>query len=469
MKKFLLFIVIFLFNFENAQVAIPIFKENKEIFGYATFTTVSKERKQFIYQLEIQDLNLNKINEVLLKNDLKVTTFNLSYNEDRLFIECFEYYDAGTFLKDFRYFIYDLKTNKISDCLQLNVTKENKNYIIGELFPLNGKGFNLFVRDPQKNETNIYFITNEKEKIWGNPIYFLNEKNKRNYYTYKLSATSENIAVHCFQDDFRMDALYELLFFNSDSGELKKTIKLENGDKRELPKSIIIKNKEVFVFGDAYTYLKKNWQYDGFFLKKYDPEGNEISGKTVTWNDLKPFIKIDEEGIVEDLGYIYSHEFKIDDESGHIILVGEAFQHSPKKIKDMVFLDFDKNFELKAVKNFSKTSSKSNTGTSYGNPIAEGFFLKKYLFFDYQFSNQLIKNKGLAFFFSNTEQKDGLFTDGKYNYGIISYKNNEFTRDDINFTSKNLSYLLPSKPGYFLIYELQKDETVDMRIEKINN
>lgn len=468
MKKFLIVLIICVFNLQNAQIAIPIFKENKEVFGYATFKPVSKASKNYIYKMEIQDVNLNKINEVLLKTDFKVLSFDLCFNGKKLLIECFDYDDYKTLLKDFRYFIYDIKENKISECLQMDFAKENRNNIVQKSFPINEKGFTFFFTNGSKQETTVYSINNENEKISENAIYFLNEKNKRTYYQYLRSGTSDNIMVHCFFDNtVRLDGSYQLLFYNS--GELLKTIKLSNGNKRELPKSIIVKDKEVFVFGDTYTFINNNLQYDGFFLLKYDSQGNEISNKTITWNDLKPFIKINEHGIVENLGSIYSHEFKIDKTSNHIILVGETFQRRPSKINDMIFLDFDESFELKAVKNFNKTFSRSNTGLNYGNPLAEGTDLKALNYFDYEFSNDLVKNNGLAFFFKNTDQKDGLFTNGKYNYGIISYKNNEFSRDDINFTSQNYSYLLPSKPGYFLIYELQKDENVEKRIEKINN
>src|SRR5690606_2563644 len=200
-----------------------------------------------------------------------------------------------------------------------------------------------------------------------------------------------------------------LLFLNSVTGDTIKEATLDTEKyKIDLSKAKIV-GDEVLAFGDAYAKKKsiKSGKTEGLVKTSLDLQGNIKSQKEVVWEDLKHIVKIKKGGKKKGKGLMYTHDFVVDTNSKHVIMVGEYLKGSRSriKVKDMYFMDFDNDFNLTQV-----YEVKTKTATIYLNDIKAkgakqyGEVVKEYNYFNYKFHNQLNQENGISFYYFHSEK-----------------------------------------------------------------
>ena len=107
----------------------------------------------------------------------------------------------------------------------------------------------------------------------------------------------------------------------------------------------------------------------GLFGFSVDATGKIVTRKYESWKkDVSKFLKINDRGKIEDVGYIYFHKF-IKTSDDKIFAIGEQYKtnvgasiatsllmggrsNTNVKVEDMYIFEFDKNFDLKDVQVF---------------------------------------------------------------------------------------------------------------------
>lgn len=468
----------------HSQLVMAIIDSDKNTFGYLDFKFINPKggsekfsvgyasplnAKEF--QVEIQDINLKKVNDVLLKFDAPVSKFLVSYNKSSILILGVPVILKGS-LNNLSYFIYDLQTNKLSE--KYGFSKDlNDNDVVLSIDPIDDKGFIFNIVPPKKNsKIDLYAIDHQNKKMWVNNL--TNSMNgKKVDLVFYDKGSSGNIFGTTFSDDAQdLNKKYGLLLINKENGKEINRQLLDNSEFRYEPVNVSFKNNKILLFGDLYLPGKKiDGKNSGLFMITADMNGNILERKNQTWEDLKSKIDIENDGYVKNSGYFFPHTYIIDDATNHIILPSEFFSKSGLGmiVTHFYFLDFDENFNLiqtnkvfKSTTQYPVNSMLTNSYRAWGNSI------KRDGYFDYIFSNELDKKKGIAFYYLDVNKNAGLLRSGEYSFGTVSYIKGKFSNDKIKFTSKNPMGILPSKPGYILVYEETKDRGLEKRIEKIN-
>lgn len=468
----------------HSQLVMAIIDSDKNTFGYLDFKFINpkggSERFSVGYasplnakefQVEIQDINLKKVNDVLLKFDAPVSKFLVSYNKSSILILGVPVILKGS-LNNLSYFIYDLQTNKLSE--KYRFSKDlNDNDVILSIDPIDDKGFIFNIVPPKKNsKIDLYAIDHQNKKMWVNNLTNSMNGKKVNLVFYD-KGFSGNILGTTFSDDAQdLNKKYGLLLINKENGKEINRQLLDNSEFRYEPVNVCFKNNKILLFGDLYLPGKKiDGKNIGLFMITADMNGNILERKNQTWEDLKSKIDIENDGYVKNSGYFFPHTYIIDDATNHIILPSEFFSKNSLGmiVTHFYFLDFDENFNLVQTKKVFKSTTQYPVNSMLINSYrAWGNSIKRDGYFDYIFSNELDKKKGIAFYYLDVNKNAGLLRSGEYSFGTVSYIKGKFSNDKIKFTSKNPMGILPSKPGYILVYEETKDRGLEKRIEKIN-
>lgn len=474
--------IIFYFN-APSQLVKTIIDSDKNTFGYLDFNFINPKggSERFTvgyanplnakeFQVEVQDVNLKKVNDILLKFEAPVSKFLVSYNKSSILILGVPVFLKGS-LNNLSYYIYDLQTNTLSE--RYTFSKElNVNDVVLSIEPINDRGFIFSIVPPKKNsKIDLYAVDNQNKKLWANNL--TNSMNGKNEdLVFYQKGSSGNIFGITFSDDAQdLNKKYGLLLINKDNGKEINRQLIDNTEFRYEPVNLTFKNNKILLFGDLYPGGKKiDGKNIGLFMITADMSGNITGRKNQTWGDLKSKIDIEKDGYVKNLGYFFTHDYIIDDATNHIIMPSEFFLKSGLGmiVTHLYFLDFDENFNLiqtsrvfKSTTQYPVNSMLTNSYRAWGNSI------KREDYFDYLFSNELDKRKGIAFYYLDVNKEVGLFRSGEYSFGTVSYINGKFSNDKIKFTSKNPMGILPSKPGYIVIYEESKENGLEKRIEKI--
>lgn len=472
MKKLSIFLMSVLFSMQIfSQKIYTIMDSGGQPFGYACFTLLGKAyTKEISIQMEVKDINLNKINDVIMSFPRSTASFSVSYNKKSLLIIGRPYL-GGLLAKKADYYLYDLTNNKLSDRKNIPGTFEG-NRFVNRIKPVDDTGFLFVITNLKDDQIDLVSVDQNNKQLWASTLTNTVDGKKKDIIFDELDVDND-LAVATYLDHADgKKAQYGLVFINSKTGKELNRVLLDDANNRYQSNQMIMKNDKVYVFGDLYNEGKKfNGLNTGMFMVTTDRTGNNIVKKNLQWTDLKGKLDIDEKGWVEKTGYIYTHAFIIDDASGHILMPGEFFKGTLNgvNISDLVILDFNKDFDLQNVKTFDKKlTSFSMNSFKTGSSRKYGEFLKNSGYFDYMFHNKLDRNKGIVIYYMDVEKDIGMFSKGKFTYGTIAYVNGEWGRDKIDFTSKNPMGLMPSKPGYIMLYEEPKDSAPEMRIEKIN-
>lgn len=302
---------------------------------------------------------------------------------------------------------------------------------------------------------------------------FTNEINgKKKDIIFYHSGSAGNMYGLTFSDDWEDEQKqYGLLLVNKDNGEEINRQLIDTPENRYEPKNITFKDGKIFMFGDVFPAKAKfDGKKAGLFMIKADLEGNILTRKSQSWDNMRPMIDLDKNGLVKNKGYFYSHDFIFDDTTNHIIMPSEFFMKNGLLISigHLFFLEFDENFNLLKTNTVIKNLRPYSEGASLTNNIQTwGYSIKNSGEFDYMFNNELDRGKGTVFYYASTDKQADLFRKGEYTFGTVSYIDGKFSNDKINFTSKNIMKILPNKPGYILLFE-ESEKGFEKRIEKIN-
>jgi hypothetical protein len=452
-----------------SQVYTVYDTQKNEIFGYLVFELSEKiSKKEYVYSTTLLDVDSQKQKETTFSDLGKIRIGNVLYNGTSIYFEVLpedteDDVTIGT--RDFSYRIYNLDANTISPKFEL--AEHHKKTLVVASYPIENTGFGLVLNNSKTNVNQLYAVSDNNELLYdaypfGNP-----EKKKKQ---------TEEISIGDMQGDLLVTinkiapkgknkkAYTSLLFVNAKSGDtIKETVLNSEKFKMDLNKAKIV-GDEVWAFADAYGKKKSinSGKVEGLVKTTLDLEGNIKDQKEVTWEDLKPIVKIKKGGKKKGKGLMHTHDFVVDQNSNHVIMVGEYLKGSRSriKVKDMYFLDFDADFNLTQL-----YEVKTNTSTLYINDISAkgakqyGAIVKEYKYFDYKFHNQI--DNGLSFYYFNTEKR-GLLGGRKLPQGVVVYKDGVFNSAPLTWNKRNWKSeklnLLPSKTGYILASKVSENK-----------
>lgn len=232
----------------------------------------------------------------------------------------------------------------------------------------------------------------------------------------------------------------------------------------------------------------------GFGVWVMDNKGKILTSKYISWQrDIGKYLKTDQKGRIEDIGYVYFHNV-LQTEDGKVFAIGEGYKKvasalgiastalsimaggggsristAKMKVTDMFMLQLDDKFNLQNALIYEKYNNNIElpSGSEFYSPHTLAMLLKISGSFDYSFT-QLGKNKS-SFVTAYTDYEKGKDYKG-LTFNSISYYDGKITQDKINLkTSAKWLSVYPAKPGSVMIMEyFKKDRRLDMHMEKIN-
>lgn len=480
-KKIYILLIIFSMITPYFAQLTYVLKDNKnDVFGYAEISGINGNKELNInlrgeynviakdIKLVLKDINLNIINDVLLKFDAKIPNLQIAYNKSTVIIMGISN-EKGVCKECIQYFIYDLKTNKLSNLMHTSSNVFGEDKVMFGVLPIENVGY-LFLGVNKKNfgGYSSYAINDAGKEIYQ-AVQNHDGKDKKNSFFLNKIFSEENLIILLYVDDDDFEkARYHALLLDANTGKEIGNILFDDEKYRYEPKTVSFKNNNIYIFGDLYKAGKK---FDGgtlgYFMTTFDKKGVIVDKKIAPIADLKIKLDIDKDGEVKKKGFIYAHEFVIDDGSKNIVMVAEYLKR--RQTGDLLFLEFDNNFKFKNSHEIVKSPNFPELSYT-GSPRSYGLLKKQFGYFDYLYSGKLDKNKGLSFFYQNMTDEIiiGPFQKSKHNIGTVAYQNGTFTNNIISFSSKNPMSILPNKPGYFLLFESNRDSETEKRIEKIN-
>lgn len=186
-----------------------------------------------------------------------------------------------------------------------------------------------------------------------------------------------------------------------------------------------------------------------------DRETFDTDLKILSYTDFEPYIpKIKANGYVEKGYFIDARDIFFMKDGGVSILYEKykpAGEYTAQKTTDMVYVTFDKDFNISGAQIMEKEKSKwSNT--------------------DYLFSQNLNDGNDMVFFYRDF-QKDEETRDKNWNLFINTYIDGKFKQETIPISSKENYIILPyiAKQGYIMLQELNKEARYNqVRLERLN-
>lgn len=465
-------------NFAFSQV-ITIYDETRqEVHGYAIFEKLERiKKRENLYMISFYDVNINPVSQMTFKDHSGSKIGNVHYSAETIYFEMVNtnkpFSRSQIPSNVYSYRLYDLKQNKISDRYELPV-KHKKTFIEGR-YSIPGKGFGIMIRDYAKSTNRVYAITNQNEVLYDTYLYD-NSKKKRNSLRIRIQDQNEGTLANIisnFPNKKSKHPTYYVQLMNINNGKVINEINLDTEDYKTFLNNAQFNDGYLKVFGDTYRLNKSisSGKTSGMMRAEISPEGEVVSQKALTWEDLQSKIDIREGGRVKGKGYIFTHDYVYDKSTKHTIVVGEYLYGDPLGVstENMVFLDFDQDFNLTQTYEVKTKQARLHTGLLKNFDSRKyGFTLNSHGYFDYRFQVFLENNDGLAFTYFDLE-RSGLFSD-KFTHGIVVYKNGKFTDNKLTWERRNTkenAAILPSKPGYILISERSKDLKVENRLERI--
>lgn len=451
-----------------------------EIYGYISFGLVEKvDKKQSLFLVSLLDVNLNQVSETTFTDNSSSRLGQIHYNGSSIYFEIL----PGTVIGEnfpttsFSYRIYDLKQNKVSEKRML-ATQEKGLNVIGS-YPIQDVGYAVITKHNKTHVTNLVAFSEANKPLYSTYPYG-NPKKKKAVETLKIGDIHKGVLATInfkWEKEKSKKPNTVLMLIDITNGNTIKEISFDNANFNMEITNVKLTDDKVFVFGD--TYEKKQavsgGRTAGMMKAVLDIHGNIITQKELVWADLQSKIDgIKEGGFVKKNGFIYTHSYVFDKTTKHTIVVGEYIKGDPFGItvKDMIFLDFDEQFNLHQVFEVEKKGAVMGFGgdLKFGSSRDYIYSLKRLNYFGYSFHNHLEQESGLSFFYHNTE-KTG-FSKLSYTHGMVVYKDGKFSANkfqwDTNRRENEIFKLYPSKPGYFLLSRSGKDIKRENRLERID-
>lgn len=480
MKKIVITLCLSFFtNFIFSQVFSVFDEKNSEVYGYIVFELVEKvDRKQNLYLASLLDINLNKVSQVTFTDEDDIKIGNIHYNSKTIYFEVIPKKANKSSINsgDFSFRVYDLNENSISNKYALPEI-DKQSYVRGS-YPIQNEGYGLIVRNFKSQVNQLYAFSNKNETLYKSFPYG-NPKKKRETEHIQVGDIQDSLMVTInkkFPHGKSNDARTSLLFINLFTGETIQEIDFDTEETNVEISNVHIYDENTVVYGDTFDEKHKfiSGKTSGLYKAVTSNNGDLLKEKNLVWSDLQSKIDIKEGGFVNNKGYIYTHGYVLDKKTNHTIVVGEYIRGSVSSVsvRDMVFLDFDEDFNLNQVFEVEKKQSTLNLGGfKLGGSRQFGNTLKDYNYFDYRFYNALENESGLSFFYFNVE-KLFLLGSSSFSHGIVVYKDGEFTANKLKWETSiwksEFLNLLPSKPGYFLLSKISKDRILENRLERID-
>ena len=478
MKKLIALVSFVLFTSVLSSQIIPI-KDTAtdEIYGYVIFQIVEKvDRKETLYLANLLDINLNRVAQSKFTDNPKVKIGNVHFNGKSIYFEVIpeKAWKENINSQDFSYRIYDISTNTISPRHELPV--QDKKLFVRGSYPIPGGGFGIITRNLKTRVSEYYAVSNTNEILYKTHP-FGNPKKKKEIEYILIGDIKDDLLISInekYPHPKSKQITTTLHLANINTGKFAKEISFDNDTFNVFLNNVQIIGDKIYVYGDSYE--KKNdllsGKTAGMFKATLDKEGNILDQKTRVWTDFQSMIDIKEGGYVKKKGYVYTHNYVYDKKTKHTIVVAEYIRGALSSVivEDMVFFDFDADFNLVQVFEVPTTKSELHlSGIKYGGSRGYGTMLKNYNYFDYRFSNILTDEGGLSFFYFNLEKLR--FFSRDYSHGMIVYNEGKFSTNKLKWElsawQKEYLNLLPSKPGFILLSKVNDKQILETRLERL--
>lgn len=473
-----------------------IIKDNTVTGYYSFYELEKKEKKTKTYQLNILDQNLSPLSSKKFSSQEDLTALEAAYNGNLLMIKFFDDKTDKFTLKSYNQNT-EMVNSKSLDAKKVYDAYSNiKNEEEGEsstLFPIENKGFVHCVVKLRKGGTSHTY----------NEITFIPDGKDEKGWTWETSEKSEDFEWGDFMGVSGNTLLYLVnkreKLMSGDVEDFTLGIDINTGKKlfensvedRKYSVSTLNatpdENGGFMLFGLFFDKEAKTGKASslGLFGFSVDATGKIVIRKYESWKkDVGKFLKVNDKGKIEDVGYIYFHKF-IRTSDDKIFAIGEQYKtnvgasiatsllmggrsNTIVKVEDMYIFEFDKNFDLKDVQVFDKTKSVYNLSAIIGGGArGMGVYLQYLNCYDYTFT-QMNKDKS-KFSIGYVDYEKGKADKGWY-FGSINYSGSKLTTDRVKFSSKATWYhVYPGKSGYVMIMEyFRKEKKLDFRMEKVN-
>lgn len=477
-----------------------------EIQGYYLFYQSDQiDNSTNEYTLQILDQNLNKLRNIKFNDSKTLQLLESTYNGSRIM---FMFYDKENQQLEYRVYADNANKAKLSYTKPLSdkSTKYMETYMrymneegqSNTLFPVGQRGFLTMypIREGKQFSYEVSFFSSDKKKTW---TYMPMDANKRSMAQYLGCSDSIAVIELMKYDGARSKkASSFLLGLNLFNGKKVFEVPTDNEEFKLLPMYVSLNNDS-----SAFNVIGPYYDSDdrlaadknlGLAIWTFSKKGKILSKKYNSWaGDISKFLKTDDKGKVEGIGYLFLHDI-IQTSEGKTYAVGEGFGKAfsaggalltaggilmgqvggtsavKLRVTDLVLLEFDKQFNISNATIYDKQQNNIMLpmGSAYSSPHILGTYVKYALGgFDYTFTQKDKDKTNFAVGFTDYERsKDykGL------TFHSISYYDNSFSTDKINLkTSASSLKILPGKPGSILIMEyFKKEKKLDMRMEKMN-
>lgn len=480
---------------------------NNEIKGYYTFYESDKiDKNTNEYTVQITDENLNKIKDIKFEGEKNIRLLESSYNGSSIM---FLFYDNKEKTLEYRAYGFDGK-QKMSYVKDLN--NRSKMLLEQTYGHTSDEGQNEALFDiPNTGYVTVFPIKEGKYFSYEVNYFFTDRKKQWNYEAAEEQDDKWAKAVYLGHTDTLV--LFEvvkqrtmlggnphswLLGINMFTGRKAFEISTEaENDYKFFPVNIsTINNQRDFLLMGTYYDKDDNalkGKSVGLASWTLDPSGKVVSKKYNSWaNEISKFLKTNDKGKVEDIGYIYFHKI-VQTANGKFFAVGEGYSKELSagktianallfmagagnvgsnfkvKVTEMVLMEFNDRFEISAASIYDKYNNSIGlpAGAGYQSPHTMALMVKALGGFDYDYT--VMDKTGSNFIVGYSDYEKGKDYKGR-TFNSISYYDEKFTTDKIKLESK-ASYMkvFPAKTGSVMIMEyFKKEKKLEMRLEKLN-
>ena len=482
----------------NVLVAIQkgtgaIIKDNTVTGYYAFYELDKKDKKTRNYQLNILDQNLTPLSSKKFSSQENLTAEEASYNGDLIMIKFIDTKEQKYIFK-----AYDQNAEQVSN-ISLDAKKVIPTSVIsggsgdGEsntLTPVEGVGFIHAVVKKRggafsRTFNEITMIPNDKEaKGWT----WTTSENSKDFEIGDVLGVNSKFLLLVESRGNMKTRDYEDFLLGIDLATGKKIFSTPVEDRKyaiTMMSAISNPGGDFQIFGHYFEKDAKKIKASslGLFGFSVDTLGKITTRKYESWaRDVSKFLKIKANGKIEDIGYLYFHQF-VKTADNKIFAIGEQFKTNTGasvalsvltlstnqliKIEDMYVFEFDSTFNLKNVSVFDKSKTSVDLPMITGGAKITGMFLKTSGYFGYSFTQTSKDKSKFSIGFLNNDDTKG--SKGWY-FGSINYSDGKFTTDKIKLNTKDAKqYVYPAKPGYVMISEyFEKEKKIEFRLEKLN-
>ena len=479
-----------------------VIKEGTEVKGYYVFYISDKiDKKTNEYTLKIYDNNLKELKDIKFQDSKDIGILETSFNgKDLIFL----FYNDKE--RTFEYQVYGADGKKKPYTYTRDLSKKEKAYLettylamaddddqtYKGLYPIEGKGFisNMPSREDKDYTFQIDYFSTEKRKQWT----WIPTEGAKRFVGEFLGAANGVLYLQVMKFGSIMDQKPDVYLVGLDMETGKQVFENKtDGKYRFYPISLSQTSAgQTFVYGEFFdptANIAKDKSL-GFSFWNIDAKGKVSSEKYISWaGDMSKFVNVSAKGKIEDIGYMFVHDM-IQTADGSIYAIGEGFKKNVSalgvasklllrnanisalkiKITDMIFIKFDKDFNVKEVKMYEKNANNLEM-QSVAEFVSAALLAKmiKYYYGGFDYAYTQYSKDGSAFtvcysdFVRGKDYKGGTFNS-------ISYNDGKITTDKINTKSDaSRSWVLPGKQGQVLVIDYyKKAKKLDMHFEKLN-